>query len=379
MREFVVWRCVHSSQWVLPEQPFSGAGKMHSLLEVVALRVLICCSGTCVLLVCLDQHPQSDKLWMCTQLWWGPLPDWGGHLLWHRQGSHQTLQVKVMAAVETNPFTTASLINISTGQCADSTVKDNLTSVKVIRLKALSDSLSSEQKKTHIEKLNTFHTQNMKQKKSRGKSSAPGKSNEVTALLRMTDHCQWWRTGHCWLHRQPWMQWPPPSPLPGRWQYENQSKPSEDPERGNKSYKHPWSTSKWQKDSNSRWCYVCDSTMVFSQRWKIWNHCWAIQTPGTVNPVLSQLNRKRDTAHQNQPAYMKSVSSTQRVFPKGTRIELRPASLKREDVQEWLKSLTDTWRVAKVRAKHEDNLKTYWEKPAFAQCTVINLSLQCSK
>ena len=96
--------------------------------------------------------------------------------------------VKVMAAVETNPFTTAStsLINISTGQCADSTVKDNLTSVKVIGLKALSDSLSSEQKKTHIVKLNTFHTQNMKQKKSRGKSSAPGKSNEVTALLRMT-------------------------------------------------------------------------------------------------------------------------------------------------------------------------------------------------
>ena len=63
--------------------------------------------------------------------------------------------VKVMAAVETNPFTTAStsLINISTGQCADSTVKDNLTSVKVIGLKALAESLSNDQKETHIVKL----------------------------------------------------------------------------------------------------------------------------------------------------------------------------------------------------------------------------------
>ena len=40
--------------------------------------------------------------------------------------------VKIMAAVETNPFTTAtqSLINISTGECADAPVKDNLTRVK---------------------------------------------------------------------------------------------------------------------------------------------------------------------------------------------------------------------------------------------------------
>ncbi|KAM3603902.1 uncharacterized protein V6R79_003817 [Siganus canaliculatus] len=94
-----------------------------------------------------------------------------------------------MAGVETNPFKTATpyLINITTGQCADSTVKDNLTNVKLIGLKALSQSLSSDQKKTSIVKLNTFHTQNTKSKVvSGGKTSAPGKSNEVTALLRMT-------------------------------------------------------------------------------------------------------------------------------------------------------------------------------------------------
>ena len=38
-----------------------------------------------------------------------------------------------------------------------------------------------------------------------------------------------------------------------------------------------------------------------------------------------------------------------RVFPKPTRLELRPASRKRQNFQEWLKSLPDTWRVDKVR------------------------------
>ena len=108
---------------------------------------------------------------------------------WSRVNRDAEMVVKVMAAVETNPFTTAtpSLINISTGECADPTVKDNMTSVKAVGLKALSESLSSDQKKTSVVKLNTFHTQNrMKPKKSGGKTSAPGKSNEVTALLRMT-------------------------------------------------------------------------------------------------------------------------------------------------------------------------------------------------
>ena len=79
---------------------------------------------------------------------------------WSRVNRDAEMVVKVMAAVETNPFTTAtpSLINIYTGECADATVKDNLTSVKADGLKALSESLSSDQKKTSVVKLNTFHT-----------------------------------------------------------------------------------------------------------------------------------------------------------------------------------------------------------------------------
>lgn len=57
---------------------------------------------------------------------------------------------------------------------------------RTIGLKALSESLSSDQKKTSIVKLNTFHRQNTKSKKSGGKTYASGKSNKVTALLRMT-------------------------------------------------------------------------------------------------------------------------------------------------------------------------------------------------
>ncbi|XP_014669530.1 PREDICTED: uncharacterized protein LOC106810621 [Priapulus caudatus] len=96
--------------------------------------------------------------------------------------------IKVMAAVETNPFgaTTTSLINIATGQCADCNVKNNLTSVNKLGLEALSQSLTSDQKKPSTVKVNTFHTQNKKPKKSAAKTAASGKSNEITALLRMT-------------------------------------------------------------------------------------------------------------------------------------------------------------------------------------------------
>lgn len=76
--------------------------------------------------------------------------------LHHKSGwSHVTRDAKmvdkVMAAVESNPFTaiTPSLMNILTGQC-NSTVKDNVTNVKVIGLKTLSESLSSDQKKTSV-------------------------------------------------------------------------------------------------------------------------------------------------------------------------------------------------------------------------------------
>jgi len=93
-----------------------------------------------------------------------------------------------MAAIETNPFTTThtSLINMSTGQRAQQEVEDHLVNVKQLGIKALSASLSGDQTKTSIVKLKTFHTQNAKTKNTKQQPTAPGKSDEVVALLRMT-------------------------------------------------------------------------------------------------------------------------------------------------------------------------------------------------
>jgi len=57
----------------------------------------------------------------------------------HRLGI--VMIVKVMAAMETNPFTTRieSLINVSTGQCAEPEVRDHLTHVREIGISALSE------------------------------------------------------------------------------------------------------------------------------------------------------------------------------------------------------------------------------------------------
>ena len=65
-------------------------------------------------------------------------------------------------------------------------VQDQLTNVKEIGLKALADSVTTLKKKTTIVKLKTFYTQNMKPKQSKSKTSGAGKSDEVAALLRMT-------------------------------------------------------------------------------------------------------------------------------------------------------------------------------------------------
>ena len=95
--------------------------------------------------------------------------------------------LKVIAAIDTNPFsaTMTALVNISTGQHADPVVQEHLTGVKELGLKALSSSISGDQKKTFIVKLKTFHTQNVKPKKSTGQGKI-GKSDEVAALLRIT-------------------------------------------------------------------------------------------------------------------------------------------------------------------------------------------------
>ena len=95
---------------------------------------------------------------------------------------------QIMASIETNPFTasTSSLKNISTGQCAESAVEKDLLGVKKLGLEALSDSLSSDQKKKSKVKLNTFHTQSEILKKPKEKVKASGISNEISALLRIT-------------------------------------------------------------------------------------------------------------------------------------------------------------------------------------------------
>ena len=95
--------------------------------------------------------------------------------------------LKVIAAIDTNHFsaTMTALVNISTGQHADPVVQEHLTGVKELGLKALSCSISGDEKKTSIVKLKTFHTQNAKPKKSSGQG-ATGKSDEVAALLRIT-------------------------------------------------------------------------------------------------------------------------------------------------------------------------------------------------
>ena len=95
--------------------------------------------------------------------------------------------LKVMATIDTNPFsaTMTALVNISTGQQADPVVQEHLTGVNELGLKALSCSISSDQKKTSIVKLKTFHNQNAKPEKST-RQGAKGKSDEVAALLRIT-------------------------------------------------------------------------------------------------------------------------------------------------------------------------------------------------
>jgi len=97
--------------------------------------------------------------------------------------------LKVIAAIDTNPFsaTMTALVNrpISTKQHADPVVQEHITGVKELGLNALSCSIYGDQKKTKVVKLKTFHTQNVKPKRSTV-HGVTGKSDEVTALLRIT-------------------------------------------------------------------------------------------------------------------------------------------------------------------------------------------------
>ena len=105
-----------------------------------------------------------------------------------RVSREEEMVVKVMAAVETNPFATltSSLINISTGQCADSAVEDDLKGLKELGLKALQATISGDPKKKRVVKLNTFHTQNQKQNKSQQKAKKTENNDEISTLRRLT-------------------------------------------------------------------------------------------------------------------------------------------------------------------------------------------------
>ena len=97
------------------------------------------------------------------------------------------LVMKMTAATETNPFMSNSenLVNITTGQCADDTVKTHLTSVKELGTDALNGALTTTKSATVKVNLQTFYTQNQKPKKTKPKHT-PGKCDEVSALLRIT-------------------------------------------------------------------------------------------------------------------------------------------------------------------------------------------------
>ena len=79
-----------------------------------------------------------------------------------------------------------NMINISTWQCADNAVKDNLIREKELGLQELSVSISGDQQKTTFVRLKTFYTQNASRKKYKHQPAGPRKSDEVAALLRMT-------------------------------------------------------------------------------------------------------------------------------------------------------------------------------------------------
>ena len=104
-----------------------------------------------------------------------------------RVAQDNQLVIKMVAAIEANPYTSnsANLINIVTGQCADETVKNHLAYVRELGTKVLSKALLSSKSVTTKVNLQTFHTQNQKPKKSKVKPSA-GKSVEIAALLRIT-------------------------------------------------------------------------------------------------------------------------------------------------------------------------------------------------
>ena len=96
-----------------------------------------------------------------------------------------------MASVKYNPFTTSTqnLINIATGQHADSEVEQNLINIKDIGHQALTKSITDSGPKTKLVRLKTFKTQNKIKNKAKPSAQSQGKSDEAKALIALTNHC----------------------------------------------------------------------------------------------------------------------------------------------------------------------------------------------
>ena len=94
--------------------------------------------------------------------------------------------VNHVMAIDINPFqiTSKHLININSGQNADPEVHHDLTNVENIGMKALTLALKSDKKTTATVRLKTFHSQSLPKPSS--KKGMSNKSDEVSALLRMT-------------------------------------------------------------------------------------------------------------------------------------------------------------------------------------------------
>ena len=97
--------------------------------------------------------------------------------------------INVMASVEYNPFTTSpkNLINIATGQHADSEVEQNLINIKDIGHQALTKSITYPGPKTKIVRLKTFKTQHKIKNKAKPSAHSQGKSSSTHSVD--TNHC----------------------------------------------------------------------------------------------------------------------------------------------------------------------------------------------
>lgn len=93
----------------------------------------------------------------------------------------------IMASIEVNNFLGGSdkLLNLATGELATYTAQHGLTHIKNIETEVLNKIMASSQKNATTVHLNTFQTQG-NAKVSTNKPIIPGRTDEVTTLLRLT-------------------------------------------------------------------------------------------------------------------------------------------------------------------------------------------------